>query len=87
VLSLDGVRHQLGGLARTRATRLAERLDGCGFRLPGRGVTVEGAVEAPGKDLVGWVYADRAAAGTTPSTARSRPCAWSSTGKATNRWS
>jgi hypothetical protein len=60
VLSLDGVRHQLGGLARTGATRLAERPDGCGFRLPGRGVTVEGAVEAPGKDLVGWVYADPA---------------------------
>jgi hypothetical protein len=58
VLSLDGVRHQLGGLARTGATRLAERPDGCGFRLPGRGVTVEGAVEAPRKDLVGWVYAD-----------------------------
>ena len=33
---------------------LAERPDGCGFRLPGRGVTVE----APRKDLVGWVYAD-----------------------------
>jgi hypothetical protein len=58
VLSLDGVRHQLGGLARTGATRLAERPDGCGFRLPGRGVTVEGAVGAPRKDLVGWVYAD-----------------------------
>jgi len=60
VLSLDGVRHQLGGLTRTRATRLAERPDGCRFRLPGRGVTVEGAVEAPRKDLVGWVYADPA---------------------------
>jgi hypothetical protein len=58
VLSLDGVRHQLGGLTRTRATRLAERPDGCRFHLPGRGVTVDGAVEAPRKDLVGWVYAD-----------------------------
>jgi hypothetical protein len=60
VLSLDGVRHQLGGLTRTRATRLAERPDGCNFRLPGRGVIVVGAVEAPRKDLVGWVYADPA---------------------------
>jgi hypothetical protein len=60
VLSLDGVRHQLGGLTRTRATRLAERPDGCRFRLPGRGVTVQGAVEAPRKDVVGWVYADPA---------------------------
>jgi hypothetical protein len=58
VLSLDGVRHQLGGLTRTRATRLDERPDGCAFRLPGRGVAVEGTVRAPRKDLVGWVYAD-----------------------------
>jgi hypothetical protein len=60
VLSVDGVRHRLGGLTRTRATRLAERPDGCAFRLPGRGVTVEGTVAAPRKDLVGWVYADPA---------------------------
>jgi hypothetical protein len=60
VLSLDGVRHQLGGLTRARATRLAERPDGCNFRLPGRGVTVQGVVEAARKDLVGWVYADPA---------------------------
>ena len=60
VLSLDGVRHRLGGLARPRATRLAERPDGCQFRLAGRGVTVDGTVQAPRKDLVGWVYADPA---------------------------
>ena len=60
VLSLDGVRHRLGGLARPRATRLAERPDGCRFRLAGRGVTVDGTVQAPRKDLVGWVYADPA---------------------------
>jgi hypothetical protein len=58
VLSLDGVRHRLGGPARARATRLAERPDGCSFRLAGRRVTVDGTVEAARKDLVGWVYAD-----------------------------
>jgi hypothetical protein len=58
VLSLDGVRHQLGGLTRTRGTRLDERPDGCAFRLPGRGVIVAGTVRAPREHLVGWVYAD-----------------------------
>ena len=57
-LSLDGVRHSLGGPGRWRATRIAERADGCEFVLPGRGLSVRGAVRAARKDLVGWVYGD-----------------------------
>jgi hypothetical protein len=59
-LSLGGVRHALGGPGRWRATRMAERPDGCEFVLPGRHLTVRGTVRADRKDLVGWVYADPA---------------------------
>lgn len=59
-LSLDGVRHTLGGPGRWRSTRIAERADGCDFVLPGRGLSVRGTVRAARKDLVGWLYADPA---------------------------
>ncbi len=59
-LSLDGVRHQLGGPRRWRGTRIAEDVDGCDFVLPGRGASVRGTVRAARKDLVAWVYADPA---------------------------
>lgn len=59
-LSLDGARHPLGGLGRWRATRIAERADGCDFVLPCRELRVRGSVRAARKDLVGWVYADPA---------------------------
>ncbi len=59
-LSLDGVRHPLGGPGRWRATRIAESADGCDFTLPGRELSVRGTVRAARKDLVGWVYADPA---------------------------
>ena len=58
VLSLDGVRHRLGGLGATRRTEVSERPDGATFALPGREITVQGQVGADRKDFVGWVYAD-----------------------------
>jgi hypothetical protein len=58
VLSLDGVRHRLGGLGAVRLTEVAERPDGATFTLPGRDITVQGQVGADRKDFVGWVYAD-----------------------------
>jgi len=58
VLSLDGVRHRLGGLGAVRRTEVAERPDGATFTLPGSEITVQGQVGADRKDFVGWVYAD-----------------------------
>jgi hypothetical protein len=58
VLSLDGVRHRLGGLGTTGRTEVAERPDGATFTLPGRDITVQGQVGAARKDFVGWIYAD-----------------------------
>jgi hypothetical protein len=57
-LSLEGARHRLGGPGRWQGTRIAERVDGCEFELPGRDLTVHGGVRADRKDLVGWLYAD-----------------------------
>ncbi|HYI79975.1 MAG TPA: hypothetical protein VEW67_03870 [Thermoleophilaceae bacterium] len=58
VLSLDGIRHRLGGLGAARRTEVSERPDGATFTLPGGGITVQGQVGADRKDFVGWVYAD-----------------------------
>jgi hypothetical protein len=57
-LSLDGVRHRLGGIGRTRATRIDEAPERCAFTFPGADVTVRGEVGAPRADVVGWVYGD-----------------------------
>jgi hypothetical protein len=58
MLSLDGVRHRLGGLGAIRSASIEESPDGCSFVLPGKNIVVSGRVEAPRKDFVGWVYAD-----------------------------
>jgi hypothetical protein len=58
VLSMDGVRHRLGGPERVRATEVGERPDRCEFTLPGKEVTVRGTVGSERKNFVGWVYAD-----------------------------
>jgi hypothetical protein len=58
VLSLDGVRHRLGGLGATRRTEVSERPDGATFTLPGHEITVQGQIGADRNDFVGWVYAD-----------------------------
>jgi hypothetical protein len=57
VLSLDGVRHRLGGIGAVRRTEVAERPDGAVFTLPGKDITVQADVHAERKDFVGWVYA------------------------------
>jgi hypothetical protein len=57
-LSLDGVRHVLGGIERTRGTKVDETPEGCRFILPGKDLTIRGSVKAPRESLVGWVYAD-----------------------------
>jgi hypothetical protein len=57
-ISLDGVRHPLGGVERTRRTEVRESPGRCEFVLPGRDITVQGTLSAAKKDFVGWVYAD-----------------------------
>jgi hypothetical protein len=57
-LSIDGERHQLGGIERARSTKIDERPDFARFRVPGVGLTIEGEVSAPRDRIVGWVYAD-----------------------------
>lgn len=58
VLSLDSVRHRLGGIGATRRTEVDEEPDRCAFALPGDGIAVQGRIAADRKDVVGWVYAD-----------------------------
>jgi hypothetical protein len=57
-LSLDGVRHRLGGLGAVRSSRIEETPTGCAFLLPGKDIVVHGRVEAPRESFVGWIYAD-----------------------------
>jgi hypothetical protein len=57
-LSLGGVRHRLGGLERTRSTRVNEKPTRCDFQLPGDGLTLRGTAGSDAKNFVGWVYAD-----------------------------
>ncbi len=58
-LSLDGVRHRLGGLGKTRAVHVDERAERASFTLPGDGIVVRGEVSAPRRaDVVGWIYSD-----------------------------
>ncbi|MGN6188277.1 MAG: hypothetical protein ACTHOE_05225 [Conexibacter sp.] len=59
-LALDGVRHRLGGLGKTRAVKVDERPERATFTLPGDGIVVRGEVSAPRADVVGWVYSDPA---------------------------
>jgi hypothetical protein len=57
-LTLEGERHPLGGIGRTRATRVSERRDGCEVTLPGPALTLRAVVRTERSDFVGWVYAD-----------------------------
>ncbi|HYZ28734.1 MAG TPA: hypothetical protein VE570_06730 [Thermoleophilaceae bacterium] len=57
-LSLQGERHQIGGIAKARATVIDEHPDRCAFTLPGADVTLRGEVSAPRERFVGWRYAD-----------------------------
>lgn len=57
-LSLDGRRHRLGGLGRTRTTRIDELPQRATFWVTGEDVALRGEVGAPPRDVVGWVYSD-----------------------------
>ena len=57
-LSLDGVRHRLGGLGAIRSSQIEETPTGCTFLLPGKDIVVRGRVKAPREAFVGWIYAD-----------------------------
>jgi hypothetical protein len=57
-LSLDGLRHRLGGLGKTRAVQVDEQPERATFTLPGDGIVVRGEVSAPRADVVGWIYGD-----------------------------
>jgi len=59
-LSLDGVRHRLGGIERARSTKVEEAPERCRFVLPGKDLVVRGEIAAPRDDVVGWVYSDPA---------------------------
>ena len=59
-LSLGGVRHRLGGIERTRRTKVDETPERASFTLPGDGIVVGGEVSAPRADVVGWIYSDPA---------------------------
>jgi hypothetical protein len=57
-LSLDGLRHRLGGLG-ARGLTVAETADECALSLPGeRGLTVKARVVVPAGTAAGWRYAD-----------------------------
>jgi hypothetical protein len=57
-LTLDGVRHRLGGIGAARATKVSETPEHLTFTLPGDGIVVRGEIAAPHDDVVGWVYSD-----------------------------
>lgn len=57
-ISVDGVRHGLGGLGRVRATQVDARAGRCTFKLPGDDLTVLGTVIAAPDDTAAWIYSD-----------------------------
>lgn len=57
-ISIDGRRHQIGGLAKTRAVEIDARAGRCEFKLPSDEFTLSGVVTAPAGDTVAWLYAD-----------------------------
>jgi hypothetical protein len=57
-LCLAGRRYRLGGIERTRATKVQESPNRARFVLPGDGITVRGEVGADRADFVGWIYSD-----------------------------
>jgi hypothetical protein len=58
MLYLDGERHRLGGIERTRSTEVRDRPTECEFVLPGKELSVRGRVFSEPKNFVAWVYAD-----------------------------
>jgi hypothetical protein len=62
-LSLDGVRHRLGGPSRARATRVQETPTSATLTIPGDGLDVDVRVTAPREATVAWIYSDPDGAG------------------------
>lgn len=56
-VALDGRRHRLGGVGKTRSTRVDATVTACDFELPGE-VTVRGRVTRPASHTIAWPYAD-----------------------------
>jgi hypothetical protein len=57
-VSLDGVRHRLGGIGTLRATEVEAQAGELHFSLPGAGLTLRGAASSPPDDTVAWIYSD-----------------------------
>ena len=57
-IAIGGERHRIGGIERTRQTKIEETPNRCLFVLPGDGLTVRGEVGADKADFVGWIYSD-----------------------------
>jgi hypothetical protein len=57
-LALDGSRHRLGGIGKTRAVKVDEQPERAHVTLPGDGIAVRLEVGAPRADVVGWIYSD-----------------------------
>ena len=57
-LQIDGRRHRLGGIERTRSTRVDEGPTGARFVVTGKDIRVEGEIAAPPQRFVCWRYAD-----------------------------
>ena len=55
---IDGEVMQLGGLGKTYGTSIEATPGGCEYVVPGRGVTVRGAVGSVLEQFVAWLYAD-----------------------------
>jgi hypothetical protein len=57
-LWLDGRIHRVGGPTAIRSTSVDAQPGRCRFTLPGRGITIDGEVSAPGDSTVAWRYSD-----------------------------
>jgi hypothetical protein len=58
MLMLRGEAHRLGGFGHIPSTEVSEKPTAALFELRGKRIKVSGAVRAPAKDFVAWVYAD-----------------------------
>lgn len=57
-ISIDGERHRLGGIGRTRAVEVDAGVGRVEFTLPGGELTVSGSAVAGAESTVAWLYAD-----------------------------
>jgi hypothetical protein len=57
-LVIGGDAYRLGGIGHIYGTDIEAEPSGCSFVVPGKGVTLRGAVSAAPDHFVGWIYAD-----------------------------